>query len=101
MARTSSRSPARASAPSTRRSNSPRAALAAPTDQEARKPPSCPGSGHAATLALYGRPRVALDGRPLTLGAGRGHLAHMVARGRGGGAGGSPSAAPLGNGPHG
>src|SRR5438094_4125599 len=66
MARTSSRSPARASAPSTRRSNSPRAALAAPTDQEARKPPSCPGSGHAATLALDGRPRVALDGRPLT-----------------------------------
>src|SRR5207245_616046 len=27
---------------------------------------SCPGSGHAATLAPYGRPRVALNGRPLT-----------------------------------
>src|SRR5439155_18223930 len=31
-----------------------------------QRPSSYPGSGHAATLAPYGRPRVALDGRPLT-----------------------------------
>src|SRR2546425_1801922 len=34
--------------------------------EEGRRLSSCSGSGHAATLAPYARPRVALDRRPLT-----------------------------------